>query len=471
MNGRMTSRTLGVWCLATAAGFLLIHGLLATLMRVKGVTLGAVIPEFAPLYAYWNPHLKIGLIAPLIASFLYLRWARQGELAERQSDTAAIFRFTAWFLLLTLSLPLIDGGPGVWIGPYASRPDLEYFGAVETITSFKVFLRDYVSRLDQLPMHARVHPPGAIVLLAVLTRLFGGGPWAAALGSIGFSALAVPLVFGLARSIGGPLLARRATALFVATPSVLLFTTTSMDGPFMVALIATLVTLWQAFILPSPRAGMVAGIAAAAASMLTYSVAIVLVFAAIAWAWSLVSRPSTRNRLLLTGGTALGAFLFTHALIWAVTGFNPLDMLQHAISQDHTIMAGTRHESLSRHLMLAVGNLSAFAIGAGVPTVSLFFHSLRVGGDASPGQAPEQASIMRRFTISGAASLFIAACIPVYTMEVERIWIFLTPLVVIPAAAVLGKFDQEAGSTATLWTIRLLLGQAILTEILLGTYW
>ena len=164
------------------------------------------------------------------------------------------------------------------------------------------------------------------------------------------------------------------------------------------------------------------------------------------------------------------AFLIIPTILWATTGFNPVEMLQKAIGQDHKIMSGTRHESLLRHGILAVGNLSAFAISVGLPTAAIYLGTLSQTSRFA-GVNLKQGGSLTTFLFSGAATLLIAAALPVYTMEVERIWLFLVPLVVIPAAALLVENQDESSPSLSIWAVRLLLGQAILTEVLLGTYW
>ena len=467
----LTLQGFWAWCLAALAAIALIHCALALLMERGGVSMGAVSASLTPLYAYWNPHFKPWLLLPLVASLAFVRTLRATQFAIVCSDSAAILFFMCWFLILALCVPLIDGGPGIWIAPYVSRPKLEYYGAIDQARDIPRFLRTYVDLSDTLPMHARVHPPGAIVLLAWLTRGLGGGPWAAALGTIGFSALAVPFVFGLARSIGGPHLARLATAVFVATPSILLYSATSMDGPFMVFLIATLWAFWRALQNQPLSNGLLAGSLGAASALLTYSVAIVLIFCVLAGLWLLGMKPFRRNTLV-AGAGFLAAFVLIHLGIWLGTGFNPLAMLSLAIHADHKIMAGTSHESVFRHCVLTVGHLGAFFISLGVPTLALYLKYHSLPGSAA-GNASPHSSALRTFCVCGLATILVAAVLPVYTMEVERIWLFLVPLVVIPGTFLLLSPLEEEGINLQVapWVIRLLLFQTLLTEVLLGTYW
>jgi hypothetical protein len=468
MNGRITARALGVWCVALALAFAMVHVVFAALIGWGGMALGAVAPDLAPLYAYWNPHLRPGLIVPVVCVIVYLRVLRRVDLAPTWSDSTALAFFMAAFLAMALSVPLIDGGPRVWIGPFASRSDIEYYGAIDRVGNVRDYFRDYVEQSASFPMHSRTHPPGAVLLLAALTRALGGGPWAASLGAIGFSSLAVPLVFWLGRSIGGPALGRRACALFVVTPSVVLFTATSMDGPFMVVLVATLWAFWRALQQTPLRMGLLAGLLAAAAVLLTYSTALVLVFCALAWAATLCARPAGWRRLMLAGLAAVAGFVAAYFGLWLATGFDPVAMLRAAIAQDHRIMSGTRHESGARHLALAVGNLAAFGMGVGLPVLALWTRGVL---RAARGARPIDPGSLGLFTLCGTATVLIGAVLPVYSLEVERIWMFLTPLALMPAAGALIETDDVTPRAATFWAITILAGQTIVTEVLLGTYW
>jgi hypothetical protein len=77
-----------------------------------------------------------------------------------------------------------------------------------------------------------------------------------------------------------------------------------------------------------------------------------------------------------------------------------------------------------------------------------------------------------RFVTSAIVTVVIAACVPVYTMEVERVWLFLVPLVAIPVAAWLTDCERGTGRIGgTLAVAGLVAAQTVLTEVLLTTYW
>jgi hypothetical protein len=78
----------------------------------------------------------------------------------------------------------------------------------------------------------------------------------------------------------------------------------------------------------------------------------------------------------------------------------------------------------------------------------------------------------RRLAIAAALTVAIASCVPAYTLEVERIWIFVVPLVAIVAAVRLDAADMKRGDVATsVLAVGLAAAQAIVMEIVLVTYW
>src|SRR5262249_10188569 len=206
-----------------------------------------------------RPFFTGWLIPPVVVVVVYLVGLWRTNILRSRTDLRAIFGLIVGFLAVTTSVALIDGGPRELIGPMVSRPHLEYYGAIDQVADPLTFLRDYVALCPTLPRHAQVHPPGAVLFVWAASRLLPGGPWGVAAAIIGTSSLLVVPVFLWARSLGGPGTARRAGALLVLTPSVVLFSATSMDGPFAVVLVATMAAFWEALRRSSPVLGLLAG--------------------------------------------------------------------------------------------------------------------------------------------------------------------------------------------------------------------
>lgn len=482
MERRLTIPVLLGRTAALAAGLFAYHLLLGGLIRAGRLKLGAVSADVAPLYGYWRPFFTGWLVPPAIVVAAYLAMLWRSDLLRARGDRRAIAGLIVGFLLVATSVALIDGGPRELIGPMVSRPDLEYYGAIGRVGDPAEFLRHYVELCPTLPLHAQVHPPGAVLFVWAAARLLPGAEWGVAAAIIGVSSLLIVPVFLWARSLGGPATARRAGALIVLAPSVVLFSATSMDGPFAVALVATMATFWEALKRASVGLGLLAGLLATIAALMTYSITVVLVFCGLAalgtWAWC----PGHRRGTVGVGLAALGAFAGLHLILWGGTGFDPIAMFRAAASFSHKHLPDARHETVVRHLHVMVGQLAVLFFAAGLPCAVQWWPAvlgaIRAGGRFRPsGPTDRGASAPREpdlplFCLVALLTLLIAAAVPAYVMEVERLWMFLVPLVVIPVAA--GLASQEAGTARprqTIATAALLGIQTIVTEMLVTTYW
>ena len=78
------------------------------------------------------------------------------------------------------------------------------------------------------------HPPGGVLFLWHVCGLFGYNLISASLITILFTALTVIPIYRLAGMLYGQKVARYALLLFLITPNFVMFTGTSMDGPFSV---------------------------------------------------------------------------------------------------------------------------------------------------------------------------------------------------------------------------------------------
>jgi hypothetical protein len=433
-------------------------------MRSDGLRLGAIGPEAAPLYAYIKVHLDAWLIAPLLTVAVLVVALWRSDFLKGRSDRRAWITFGLLAPAVAVAVAMIDGGPRAVVGPFASRADLEYWSAAERVGDPMAFIRSYPGVLGTLPMHAQTHPPGGILFFRAVRGVFGPGPWPASVAVIGFGVVNAMIVFGWGLRVGGPGVARRAAALFVVAPGVVLFTATSTDAVFAAPLIGAMACFDEALAGSSRRSsvgwGFASGLMLGVAAFLTYSVAVAGLFCVVAAAVGIVRRPGV---VVAAGCGSLTGFAAFHAVLWMATGFDPAATFQAALGHSRRIMAGTAHEEMIRYLHLSVANLAAFVIGgAGLAMMA-----------AAAGRVPAGGSDRaRRLAIAAALTVAIASCVPAYTLEVERIWIFVVPLVAIVAAVRLDAADMKRGDVATsVLAVGLAAAQAIVMEIVLVTYW
>jgi hypothetical protein len=438
------------------------HVFISREMRANGLRLGAVGPDVAPLYAYIKVHFDAWLIAPAATLGVFLAALARSRFLANRSDRRAWITFGLVAPVVAVSVAMIDGGPAALVGPFAARADLEYWSAAERVSDPIAFVRSYPGVLGRLPMHAQTHPPGGILFFRAVRGAFGPGPWPAAWAVIAFGVVNAMIVFGWARRVGGPGAARRAAALFVVAPGVVLFTATSTDAVFAAPLIASMACFDEAIASTSRRSplwGTLSGLMLGVAGFFTYSVAVAGLFCVIAATVAIWSKP---RAVILAGTGALMGFVVFHAVLWVATGFDPVATFRAALGHSHRIMAGTAHEEWARHAHLSVANLAAFLIGAGLPLVA-----------AAVGRVPtSESGRPHRLAIATALTLLIASCVPAYTLEVERIWIFVVPLVAIVAAVRLDAADDNRGDvTTSVLAVGLAALQTIVMEVILVTYW
>jgi methylthioxylose transferase len=455
-------------CGLLLAAFFVYHLVLVWLMRHQGLTLGAFGPgksvtRLVPVYMHWEFHLKTGLLAALAMLVGFLAWfARRGWSGLGGWRLAAIL--VGFHLLIASSVAMIDGGPQRLVRSYEQLSATDYYGAVPQVKSAREFLADYPRLMPRLPLHCQTHPPGGVLFLWLVAQGFGTGATAAVLAMIGTSGLVVPAVYFLARETLAERPARLATALFMLAPSIVLFSATCLDAVFMVPIVWAMFFLWK---MRSQRAmvwGVLAGAAAFLASLLTYSASFLAVwFLFVVGFTAACDRARLKNTLLgmATASVSAAALYFC---LWIVSGYDPWATFTTALQGHARIMAGGNHATLRQHGHLAIANLAAFLFCAGIPLAVLW--ARRVSAAAIAVER-DRGWI---FDVSFVAAVALIDLAPLYTLEVEHIWLFMVPGVAIAAARSI-ESDAPRPSTLAALALALQAAQTVLMEVCLNTVW
>ena len=334
-------------CLCIALFFLLYHKFLSYWMRTASVNLGAVKfhRHVVPLYAQPQTDLSIWILPALVVLTVFLLLCRRIFLQRSVSSTWLFLISIGFFLVISISVAMIDGYREVagqqlpaFLEPY-TRTRYEYYGDVPKVDQigFLSFMRDYAKPelFATLSGHAQTHPPGGILFLWIVSKLFGYNLLAASLGSIVFTSLTVIPIYLLAKELYGESIGRYALALFLITPNFVMFTGTSMDGPFSVFPILSLYLFYRGIL--SDRAiryGFLTGISLGCGMLMTYSTVFIGLFFNVVMLLTLIADRGRFRRtltLLLIAGVTFTTF---YLLIFLVTGFNLLEALQASIRKD-----------------------------------------------------------------------------------------------------------------------------------------
>ena len=283
-----------------------------------------------------------------------------------------------------------------------------------------------------LPIHPSAHPPGVLVTMHWLGIDGAGG--AAALAILG-GALTVPLAYGLARQLLGDTRARVAALLVLLAPSTLLYGATSFD-----ALFAARGTAAAALLVSRPRLGRAAGgPALAIGSFFSFAL-----LGAGAWAAIVVWLRRGRAHALRLAGWSAAAVVGFYALLYAVSGFDPIGTVAAASDAYAVGISGARPYGY-----WLFGSTVAFLVAMGLPLAWYALRALERGDPAA---------------VALAAIVAVAALLGFTKGETERIWLFMVPLACLAACA--------SGPPRRLRAVlALLVAQAVGVQLLLNTIW
>ena len=461
-------------CLCIALFFLFYHKFLSYWMRTASVNLGAVKfhRHVVPLYAQPQTDLSIWILPALVVLTVFLPLCSRIFLQRSVSSTQLLVISMGFFFVISISVAMIDGYREVagqqlpaFLEPY-TRTRYEYYGDVPKVDQigFLSFMRDYAKPelFATLSGHAQTHPPGGILFLWIVSKLFGYNLLAASLGSIVFTSLTVIPIYLLAKELYGESIGRYALALFLITPNFIMFTGTSMDGPFSVFPILSLYLFYRGVLSDrSIRYGLLTGISLGCGMLMTYATVFIgLLFNVVMLLTLIADRGRFRRTLtlLLIAGVTFTTF---YLLMFLFTGFNLLEALQASIRKDSEAL-GTGYETIGLYLHLSVGNLFAFLIGVGIPMTTVWFR--QIVGTIREGRRGAPTNI---YIVGYLISLLVIAFSTLFTMEVERVWIFMVPFILIPVA----KHLSQRGIADFYWVAGLLCLQLVLFEVTLYTYW
>jgi len=323
--------------------------------------------------------------------------------------------FAAWILAATLVLRLVLAAGRTGIGAWTEVFDLdrsfeaknEYLPALGALSyGPDYFLDRFAEIVPSLPVHAAGHPPGLLLTLHALGITTPAGMAALCIGA---GALATPLTYLVARDLLGERRGRVAGLLMVLSPVVLVFGVTSPDALYMTLGIAAACLLTR----PRDPRWLAAGAALlAVASFFAWSL-----LAVGAWAALLALRRDSWRAALLLSVVCGAALLAFYALLFALTGFDPLGTLAATESVYRSGVASRRP-----YAYWLFGSPTAFLVALGPPIVWFALRAAR---------HPAALAILAVVAFSAVAGFTKA--------ETERIWLLFAPLLCVAAAVALPR--------------------------------
>ena len=370
------------------------------------------------------------------------------------------------------------------------REAYEYVGDIgKTGTIHDLFAR-YAQIRPYLSMHAKVHPPGPIALLWVMSWVVTRDALALSLATAAVGALGVFPLHAWLRACFGARTALAGVLVYTMVPAIVLFTATSADilfTPF------TLTALWgfeRSLRGGRPGYALAGGAAYGLATLMSFSLIGVGVYFAVAGLLAF-ARAGSRGAVVRTAALMLAAFLALHGLVWFWSGFDYLGALRAArvqfdLDQYNLDQFTPRYPGWTFRLIF---NPATWFYFSGIPVSLLFLRrivTLRGAqaeddmidgpcGTGVPAGVPDARPVgpgpratLAAFALAAVALNFLYLA----RGEGERSALYLIPFLVGPAAVAMARMCGRARSAEPLWgMLGFLAFQCWMTELYFYTYW
>ncbi|MBN2311137.1 MAG: glycosyltransferase family 39 protein [Candidatus Hydrogenedentes bacterium] len=366
----------------------------------------------------------------------------------------------AFSIVFPCSVAMIrDGAAGITAA--YDRYQHEYVNDIGQGGSIRGLFRDYVKMHPYLSTHAKVHPPGPIVILWILSFIAGRGALGLSLATIAFGSLAIIPLYFWARDLTNTRTALTCCFLYALMPSIVLFTATSADITFMPFTLTTLFLFWRAIHRRSVLYAAAAGALYAVLSLISFSLIGLGALFALVGLWRLRA-PGLRLSVVQTALVMAAAFLLTHLAIRLWTGFD-------VIACFHACKAQFDQDQLNLDIfaprypgwVYRFFNPACWLFFAGIPVSVLFIWRL----------ARPDADTKALFLVF-AGTLIVLDILYLARGEGERSAMYILPFMALPAAHLLDRIGLAARSCRPmLVTFAFLAVQTWLIETWLYTYW
>ncbi len=410
------------------------------------------LPDRTLFYGLPSPKFSgvLWLLPIALSLFVFGKWSREWTEWSPRRFLGALWLI---FVLFSLGVAGLREGSTSIQDPF-TRTKWEYAGALALVKSPSQFLAEYTQIQSQLPQHAQTHPPGYILILYFLQKIFHANLFGLAILVVLLGGLFVFPVYYFWRYFLSEDSLRTVMPVLIFVPSVVLFSATSMD--FLMLLffwLALAVSLagWK----KGGTLAFLGGTLASAALLLNFLFLFFgLVFCFFFGRLWYDAPPAKRNQLILRGVASLAGFLGFAVLLQWGTGYSFIENFHLANAVHHGVVNAGASSALA-YLSFAFINLFAFFSYLGVPTVLVFIKNAR-------------SLFMPRDLFVPFPFLFVAFLVAtgLFQGEIERLWLFIVPLFIPPIFRSLSLSHLSSFALAAL-----LVFQSIVIQILFYTYW
>ena len=387
-------------------------------------------------------------------------------------------RFVGWFLVGSVAFAFLfpgavamlrDGAHG--IAQAYQRHGYEYISDIGVTRSIRTLFHDYARLQPYLSMHAKVHPPGPIALLWLMSYAVGQDPLPLSVATMFIGALGIVPLYLWAADLTSRRVALTCCVLYCLMPSIVLFTATSADILFMPFVLITLFLFWRALHRRSISYALAAGVCYGLMSLLSFSLLSLGAYFAFVGLWRFMD-PKWRRAVIQTAALMILAFVLFHLAVRWWSGFDMLACFHASKAQFETDQANLdlltpRYPSW----FWKFANPACWFFFAGVPVSVLFIWRIAtVSGFGSrvSGFGGDSPALFAICTLT----FLVLSFMYLGRGEGERSAMYVLPFLVLPAAHLLDQMGRTTRSFAPLAATAAFLGlQCWAIESVLYTFW
>lgn len=386
-------------------------------------------------------------------------------LDDTEPDTKTQRKFIAWCILLAIVIPIsiamMRGGFDGITQAY-DRHGYEYNSDIGKGGSIQGLFATYEKNHQFLSMHAKVHPPGPIALLWLMSMVtFTSSPLILSFGTILLGALSVIPFYLWTRDLFSSRVAVQSTLLYIFVPTVVLFTATSADIMFMPFTLTTLMLFWRSITQGSFRYALIAGVFYAFCTLLSFSLIGIGAFFGLIGLWKL-KNAETRLHVIVTASGMIIGLIVIHLIVYFWSDFNVFNAFK---------LCKTQFDLDQHHLDLNDPRPASWIFKFINPLCWFYFAGIPISVLAIKQFINRQSDHRPIFLII-ALTLFVLNLLYLARGEGERSAMYIMPFLIIPAGYYLAKLTQKTKSNQVFWmTLILLAIQCWFTEAMLYTYW
>jgi hypothetical protein len=139
---------------------------------------------------------------------------------------------------------------------------------------------------------------------------------------------------------------------------------------------------------------------------------------------------TTGKALIVSMGT-ITLIIALYALLYIYTDFDIIQCFKESIVNEQKQMSYSGIDSWARYLLISTGNVIAYIGIIGIPALGVVLYGLKTKQYFSKSLSAISIATLISILVFGFSGQFF--------LEVERIWIFLTPFCLLYAGAVLGN--------------------------------